>query len=81
MSSEDISQTLAARQATDSKWDVVLKKSCIGASHWNGNLEIYGSFTYRQKNCATKEDCDAIIETFTRMIKDTITEETTEKQP
>lgn len=85
MSSEEISPTAAVNDVIDpvaagSGWDTVFKKSCLGVSHCNGNVELSGSFTYYQKNCATKEECDLIIESFTRMIKDSITDAMAVKQ-
>ena len=61
-------------------WDTVVKKSCLGVSHYSGNVELSGSFTYCQNNCATEEECDVIIETFTRMIKASIADAMAGKQ-
>jgi hypothetical protein len=64
----------------DGGWDIVVKKPCFGASHCNDMVELSGSFTYRQKHGATKEECDEVIEAFLRMIKISIAEEKTDNQ-
>lgn len=63
-----------------SNWNIVFKKSCLGASHCNGNVELFGSFTYNQKNCATKEECDVVIETFICAIRESIADALTVKK-
>ena len=85
MSSEEISPVVAIKNDIDpadagAGWDTVFKKSCLGTSHCNGNVELSGSFTYCQKNCVTQEERDVIIEAFTRMIKDSIQDAGSVKQ-